>query len=220
MSHRPRRRLVSDLRFGVGLLATVLVGGVLTLLVWAVIPGLMPGWSTSVVESGSMGPLIEEGDLVVVRPAPAAVLDTGTVILFGTVDGPTLHRIERVEDAGYVTRGDANGSPDTELVAPGRVDGVGTVLVPFMGRPLRWLAEGRWGLLALMVVAAVATVRACHWASDPRLDPWRPGTRPYRSAAYRPTAFGREVLDGSPSLLSPQLRHTMRGDPSIPGSTP
>lgn len=220
MSHGPPRRLVSDLRFGFGLLATVLVGGVLTLLVWAVIPGVMPGWSTSVVESGSMGPLIEEGDLVVVRPAPVADLDTGTVILFGTADGPTLHRIERVEDAGYVTRGDANGSADTDVVAPDRVDGVGTVLVPFMGRPLRWLAEGRWGLLALMVVTAVSTVRACRWASDPGLDPWRPGARPHRPAAERPTMFGRDVLDASPSLLSTRLRHAVWRDPSIPGSSP
>lgn len=178
MRRAPARRLPAELRFGVGLAATTLLGVGLALIVWAVVPGAVPGWSTSVVESGSMSPLIREGDAVVVRPPPSQMLDRGTVILFDTGAGPTLHRVEQVENGRYVTRGDANGSNDSRRVTPAEVDGVGAILVPWVGQPRRWLADGRWGLLAVLVLVATVAVHTARWAADPGHDPWSPTRRP------------------------------------------
>lgn len=116
----------------------------LWLVAWAAVPTLLLGWEPVLITSGSMGPTISAGDLIlIVDPPRDDVLDPGTVITFPDPVLPealVTHRIDGVrEDGLYSTRGDANESPDPEPVDPDEVVGVGRLLVPLIGLPLLWL---------------------------------------------------------------------------------
>ncbi|WP_166134751.1 signal peptidase I [Nocardioides ochotonae] len=93
------------------------------------------------VLTGSMAPVHDPGDIVVVRPAPAGDLRVGDVITFETAEAERrliTHRIEAtgVDAAGeptFVTRGDANQVSDAEPVPAAQVRGRVWYAVPWVG---------------------------------------------------------------------------------------
>jgi signal peptidase I len=126
------------------------------LVVWSLVPTLA-GWTPRVIMSGSMEPRIVPGDIVVTRAVPAAILAEGQVVTVQDPDhaGRTrTHRLVRRDpEGGLVLRGDANQQADSSHVAPSQVLGLGVLRVPYVGRPLFWVAERNWaGLLALVAV--------------------------------------------------------------------
>lgn len=141
---------------------------VLWLVGWATVPTLLLGWQPVLITSGSMGPTISPGDVVLLGEPPAdEVLETGAVITFndpGRSGGLITHRIDGVrEDGLYRTRGDANESPDSTPVAHADVVGVGRLLVPVVGLPVQWLRSDMvafalfvGGTLAAAVAAGTA----------------------------------------------------------------
>ena len=146
---------------GLGLL--VLVAAVL-LAVLIAVPGLVGAEASYVVNSDSMSPEIQAGDLVVVSGTDASALSAGTVVTYraaATSDTIITHRIVDVEetDAGtrYRTKGDANEEADPSLVAPTDVIGTLWFSVPLVGHLVAF-ANTKLGLLALVVVPAGALV--------------------------------------------------------------
>jgi pyruvate dehydrogenase E2 component (dihydrolipoamide acetyltransferase) len=118
----------------------------------AVAPAIGLGWTSVVITSGSMSPLISAGDVVLASPHDGQGLGPGTVVIFTDPARPGLltHRIESVNpDGSYVTSGDANRQPDSTPLRPEQVVGVGRLLVPLVGLPLVWYWAGAWGELAL-----------------------------------------------------------------------
>jgi signal peptidase len=132
-----------------GLMYLSAAGG---LLFWSHAPVVL-GWQPRVVLSGSMGPVIRVGDVVLLAPVPAGdPLPAGRVVL---VTDPTrssgtyLHRVvRRTPDGSLVTRGDANASEDRPAVERSRVQGQLRLLVPRVGLPVIWWREGRYAELA------------------------------------------------------------------------
>jgi signal peptidase I len=145
----PMMRLVTNV---VATFALVLFGG---LAVAATAPRLL-GYESVVVTSGSMEPAVHKADVLVIAPSDGTDLREGAVINFDRDGERILHRIVSVTPDGYGTAGDANNIPDSELVLPTQVHGVGFVVVPFIGLPATWAAEGRWFLLALALAALIA----------------------------------------------------------------
>ena len=92
------------------------------------------GYSTAVVASGSMEPALSVDDLIFNHVQTD--YEEGDIITFQNGDSLTTHRIIAVTEEGYVTQGDANNTPDQNVVAPEAVIGrvVGT-----MGSLGRWL---------------------------------------------------------------------------------
>ncbi|MCD5396329.1 MAG: signal peptidase I [Candidatus Pacebacteria bacterium] len=86
----------------------------------------LPGnYKILVVQSGSMEPSIKTGSVVVVKPA--SDYKVGDVITFGPFSKtkpPTAHRIYQIKEKNgqivYITKGDANNSPDQSFVDTGR----------------------------------------------------------------------------------------------------
>ncbi|MEZ5323148.1 MAG: signal peptidase I [Microthrixaceae bacterium] len=148
---------------------TVMTMAILALCV--VLPVLFLGWEATAVESGSMQPALNRGDVVVLKPEPrpAAV---GTVVRFHTAghDATTLHRIVAVDHRRhtYTTRGDANPTVDTDAVPFDAVDGEGVLVVPLLGYPILWLHEANLGALAMLLVglAVVGLGATRGWATD------------------------------------------------------
>jgi len=136
-------------------------------------PRVLP-YKVMYVRSGSMRPTMGVGALAFYVPAPAAELGTGDVIAFSPPDAPgelVSHRVHKVVDGpsgrAFVTKGDANTSPDAwQIPATGtgwRMVGV----VPFVGYGVAAMTIPmvRFGLVVLMAVWAAAILL---------IDLWRP----------------------------------------------
>jgi signal peptidase I len=145
-----------------------------SLVLWIALPWAFLGWSPTLVTSGSMRPLVSPGDVVMIRPAAPTDLAVNTVVLYDRPDtGRILHRIVEVRSDGTVqTEGDANASPDSELVHPSDVRGVAVLAVPWIGRPSLWVYQRRIPLLVVAGVALLAALRLAPRSFDPAFDPW------------------------------------------------
>lgn len=84
------------------------------------------GYKISVVSSSSMAPELEKGAIVVVKKASFDEIMRKDIIAF-RIDSATntvaLHRVIEIESDGFITKGDANGSPDGKVVTKSNLIG-------------------------------------------------------------------------------------------------
>lgn len=106
------------------------------LMVWAS-TGLLGVQPTTVV-SGSMRPALEVGDMVIVRQVPAASIKQGDIIQYWSGSEMIIHRVAEVQPQAFITKGDANDSPDPSPVQPSQVRGKVILTIPKLG----WAAIG------------------------------------------------------------------------------
>lgn len=136
----------------------------LGLIAWIAVPALA-GWQATVITSGSMGPVIRAGDVVVSRPYDGGLLHVGSVVTFRAPGGGGLvtHRVvERQGPQTYRTKGDANAAPDSTLLSTENVGGVGRYRVPAIGLPTLWVREGSLApLLALSFATTLLVAASC-----------------------------------------------------------
>ena len=149
--------------------ATVARGVIVALLglaFWAAAPAVL-GWHPTTVVTGSMEPRIRVGDVVVSRPVPMDLVQTGHVLLADDPDQPGHLRLHRYAEAlaggMMVTKGDANPAVDSTPIGASAVHGVGFLRVPSVGLPVVWAREGQWVPLAMvalgvLVLLALTTV--------------------------------------------------------------
>lgn len=120
------------------------------------------GRSVVKVISGSMEPSIHDGDYIIIKKAEYSELKEGDIICFYSSDDEiygmmNTHRIiRRLDDGGFVTKGDANYIEDSAVVTADNIVGkyVGKV------RFLRWInsfASAKKIILAAVVVIMSAT---------------------------------------------------------------
>ena len=135
------------------------------------------------ITSGSMEPLVQVGDVVLFTNPPPADRESpdGRFLLPGTVIGfdergtgrAITHRIVSIDrDGAYVTRGDANPSPDPQVVSPEQIWGVGRLLVPYGGYPAAWLAVGAVWKVALLSIFLLGCAYSTRWALLDEFNPW------------------------------------------------
>jgi len=125
------------------------------------------GWRPFVVQSGSMEPRINVGDIVLAAPVGNAEDVLGRVTVFVDPDKRENYKTHRVValngDGTMTTQGDANPTPDGTHITMADVRGLGRLLVSFAGLPFVWARGGQWLLLLLflasLVGAAVITSR-------------------------------------------------------------
>lgn len=146
--HRPRGRHLAPVRPAalLGRCALAVVGGYAAVAVAVTAGAAACGWTTSVVVSGSMGPALHAGDVVVAAPRSAAQLRAGDVVVHESAPGSSTalrtHRlVARGADGTWTTRGDANPTPDSDAVDPAQVRGVVVLVLPRAGAPLLLLPE-------------------------------------------------------------------------------
>ncbi|WP_448626289.1 LamG-like jellyroll fold domain-containing protein [Geodermatophilus sp. URMC 64] len=178
--------------------ARVVLGALALLVAVSVLLPLVAGWQSSVVMSGSMAPTLVPGDVVVVRPVDTADLAAGDVVLVDDPDVPgelRLHRIADVEPDGLRLRGDASATPDSSLVDPAAVHGVGTLRLPALGSPALWIAEGRTAPLVLTGLALAGLVALALLHRGPAEEPRR--RMPARPIALAAAAVALLALPGA-----------------------
>lgn len=135
----------------------------------AVGPALVGGPRPIVIESGSMAPALRVGDVVLVSRA-ARPVTPGDIVTFEDRErgGLVTHRVIDRRGRGVVTQGDANPTPDVAAVRPDDVVGVVTLRIPFAGWPVLWVAEDRWGWVAVGAAAVALATEAVRSPRSPR----------------------------------------------------
>ncbi len=131
---KPRRQ--ANEGFPVGWIIISIIGVVI---IWFAV-GLFP-FHPSVVLSGSMRPMMEAGDVVIIAKVPADVIKEGDVIQFRKAEKITvMHRVVEIQETEeaklFITKGDDNDRPDTDPVIPQNV--VGKVV--FTVRKIGWIS--------------------------------------------------------------------------------
>ncbi len=131
-----------------------------TLLVSSIMhPDIPPScfdYTPLMVETGSMIPLFDEDDLVIVRNTPDnASYNVGDVVCFHSGNVYITHRInEIVEGSGktvYKTKGDANNTPDKDTVSPEQILGIYVTHFDGMGRVLMFIQTPVGMMLCVML---------------------------------------------------------------------
>ncbi len=100
------------------------------------------------VTSGSMWPVLHEGDLVLIKGAGKDEIAIGDVVVFQNESGNgfTIHRIVRLGEKTFTTKGDANFSDD-KPVPYDRLVGKNLMVlgkharIPFMGSITVWASS-------------------------------------------------------------------------------
>ena len=86
--------------------------------------------------SGSMRPAMEVGDLAILVETPPGRIEVGDIINYRRGEAAVLHRVHEIRTEGgrvFVTKGDANPTPDWETVSPEQIRGKVVACIPKLG---------------------------------------------------------------------------------------
>lgn len=95
------------------------------------------GFTTAVVLSGSMEPVLSVDDLIVIQTRSGYA--PGDIVTYESGSNLVTHRIVDTTADGFITQGDANNAPDAQPVAPDCIVGKVVVSLPGAGLLLTWL---------------------------------------------------------------------------------
>jgi len=117
------------------LVGGTIAGIVILTLLWFSL-GLLP-FFPSTVAGGSMNPALRLGDMVIASKVTPDTIEEGDIIVFRQGEMMVIHRVIDIEESGesrqFITKGDANDNPDSDLVSPAQVKGKVMFAVPKVG---------------------------------------------------------------------------------------
>ncbi len=119
----------------------------------------LAGFTPLTVQSESMAPTFDQGDLIFIQKCDPTTLKTGDIITFHTIiDGQyalNTHRIDSIEElAGarsYTTKGDNNAITDDHIISDVDIVGKYVVRLPYMGNVMNFLSSSV-GFLVVIVI--------------------------------------------------------------------
>lgn len=106
------------------------------------------------VQSGSMEPELPVGSLCVVKICETEQIKKGDVIAFDSGSAKVVHRVLSIQENGYQTKGDANESPDPEVVPKEQVQGKVVARIPRLGYLIAFL-KSKAGIVLLVLLAGL-----------------------------------------------------------------
>lgn len=171
------RRGAADWLVLVGRFAALVYLNILVWLsVWVLIPTLFMGLRPMAIDSGSMGPAIRAGDVILVQDPTGEPIEPGRVVTFRDPADPerlVTHRITGANrDGTYRTKGDANSEADSTPLTEGQIDGVGRLVVPRAGMPVVWLGQrnyaalGAWAVSVMLALVLLAPSKPAGTAAE------------------------------------------------------
>lgn len=119
------------------------------------------GIRADVVLSGSMEPALRTGGIVFTdtgRRQP----DIGDIITYEIKGSCITHRVEGKDGQRFITRGDANETPDPEPVNPEQIVGTVVFSVPFLGYAAVFLQKETVFCLILAMIVQEGLFLAAH----------------------------------------------------------
>lgn len=179
-----------------------LVIAVLLLVAVLLAPSLL-GFSFEPILGGSMEPTIKTGALIVMeKTAPEEIL-VGDVIGFRVegMDTPVCHRVIEIVDTGggvgFITKGDANESPDTWVVKPENLIGRVVLDLAWLGYVAKFIKTpyGFGFLLGLPAIVLIALeMRNIFWTKPSRRTRPRLRQKPSQFPAYLAIIIGLVLI--------------------------
>lgn len=151
---------ILNILLNIVLVAVILIGFVIAV---SMLP-IKNNYKLLAVTGGSMQPTISSGSMAIVKPQDD--YKAGDIITFNPPDAKskkenTTHRIISVEDRDgltfYKTKGDANTSPDSELISKNRVIGKYVTSVIWVGYLLIYI-KTLPGLLLIIIIPATIII--------------------------------------------------------------
>ena len=117
------------------------------------------GFTPMTVQSDSMSPTFDQGDLIVIKTCDTSKLQVGDIVTFHTIiDNQyalNTHRIESIDELNgmrsFTTKGDINDVADTHIISDGDIVGQYVFKIPGMGKVMDFLSS-TWGFLIVIVL--------------------------------------------------------------------
>ena len=163
-----------------GLLAVTALLAFGTMAVMAVLPMVIPGYTSASSTSGSMMPTLRIGDVVIAVDHGDDEIAPGTIVVYEDPRKHDLvtHRVVSVNaDGSYITKGDVNGVNDPAPIPAANIRGTTRWIVPFVGLPRVWAAQRQWTPLILTIAVTAMALWLARFAFDPQHDPWPKAAR-------------------------------------------
>lgn len=115
---------------------------------------LVLGYGTAVVLSGSMEDAISVNDLVIYRGQ--SNYEVGDIVSYNSGTSLVTHRIVELTESGYITKGDANNTPDSPITKE-QVIGKVLLVVPAVGSAIEF-AQSPMGMMILVGILLLAVM--------------------------------------------------------------
>lgn len=158
-------------------LASIMLGGIIALIAITV-GGMMLGlWRFAVIDTGSMRPTLDPGDVAILTSEPTADLRKGQIIAFHPPGEPHLtvtHRAVSVEQTKhgviFQTKGDANNARDAwRAHITSNAVWHEDFKLPKFGYLAAWSQQrlARFGLLSVIVILIVSMQLGWIWRPTP-----------------------------------------------------
>lgn len=141
---------------------TKIAGWVVTGIIVLFLAGLAfihfsPGYSFSLVRSGSMTPTIRVGDMIVTRPAVKAAVHPGTIVMYQHASALITHRVLSVNGDTVTTKGDALQHPDAWTVYASDVKGIYLFKIPYLGYAINF-ARTKLGWFLVIIIPVLIII--------------------------------------------------------------
>ena len=117
------------------------------------------GFTPLAVQSDSMAPTFNKGDLIVIQKCDTSKLEVGDIVTFHTIiDNEyalNTHRIAAIDEVNgmrsFTTKGDNNDVADTHIISDGDIVGKYVFALPQMGKVMDFLSSSM-GFLVVIVL--------------------------------------------------------------------
>lgn len=113
-----------------------------------------PGYSFSVVRSGSMSPTFRTGDVIITGPL-AGNVEPGMIIMYQHGDETISHRVLSVNGDTLVMKGDTLNNPDPWQVTLSSVRGTYLFKIPYIGYAVSFIKTKLGWFLSIIIPATV-----------------------------------------------------------------
>lgn len=116
------------------------------------------GYKACIITSNSMEPTINNGDVVIIKKINNEELFSGDIITFKQKEECITHRILKIEENKYTTKGDNNNTEDMEIVEFSNIEGKYVISVPKLGKIIQILNNK---LIVLIIILILLIVCFC-----------------------------------------------------------
>ena len=117
------------------------------------------GFTPLAVQSDSMAPTFNKGDLIVIQKCDTSKLEVGDIVTFHTIiDNEyalNTHRIAAIDEVNgmrsFTTKGDDNDVADTHIISDGDIVGKYVFALPQMGKVMDFLSSSMGFLIVIVL---------------------------------------------------------------------
>ena len=111
------------------------------------------GHKPLVVLSDSMEPNIKEGSIIYYRKVPKKDIKEGNIISFKVSDKIVSHRVYKVDEKGFTTKGDATSTIDPVVITYDKVLGkVDNIVIPYMGYYVKTINNNYYIVVIVVII--------------------------------------------------------------------